>query len=230
VTDMTWLQPYPDALLAEIAADQPGPDAVAVSGETISLAFLAAIQLLPPRQRAALILRDVLNWSASEAAAMLDTSVTAANSALQRARATLHDHWPGGRLEWAPAAEPDPEQRRLLRRYITAHEQADAEALVAVLSDDVRLAIPLVGEWNGRTRVATALRDGMNSLGQWRMVPTAANGAPCAAAYLRRPGQDTFHPFGLIVLRVDNGRLVDMVAFEQPSLLRVFGLPDNIAS
>src|SRR5437763_2544882 len=164
---MPWLQPYPDALLDQIAADQPGPDAVAVSRETMSLAFLAATQLLPPRQRAALILRDVLNWSASEVAAMLETSVAAANSGLQRARARLRDQWPGGRLDWAPVAQPDPEQRRLLQRFIAAHEQADPEALIAVLGQDIRLSIPRVGEWTGRADVGRALRQGMNSLGHW---------------------------------------------------------------
>src|SRR5947208_5946745 len=122
VAVMPWVQPYPDSLLDEVAAGQPGPEAVAVSRETITLAFLAAIQLLPPRQRAVLILRDVVSWPASEVAGLLDMSVAAVNSALQRARATLRDQWPDGRLGWAPAAEPDSEQRRLLQRYIAAHE------------------------------------------------------------------------------------------------------------
>ena len=124
-------QPYPDSLLDELAADQPGPEAVAVSRETISLAFLAAIQLLPPRQRAVLILRDVVSWPAAEVAELLGTSIPAVNSALQRARTTLRDKWPDGRLDWAPAAEPDAGQRRLLQRFIAAHEQADPEALIA---------------------------------------------------------------------------------------------------
>src|SRR6516165_5446258 len=135
IAAMPWIQPYPDTLLDEMAADQPGPEAVAVSRETISLAFLAAIQLLPPRQRAVLILRDVLSWSAAEVAELLATSVPAVNSAAQRARATLRDKWPDGRLDWAPAAEPDPGQRRLLQRFIDAHEQADPEALIALLRD-----------------------------------------------------------------------------------------------
>jgi len=229
IAAMPWIQPYPDSLLDEVAADQPGPEAVAVSRETISLAFLAAIQLLTPRQRAVLILRDVLSWPAADVAGLLDTSVPAVNSALQRARATLRDQWPGGRLAWAAATEPDSGQRRLLQRFIDAHEQADPEALIALLRHDVRLAIsPQIGEWNGRPDVGDALRDGMNALGQWRVLPIMANGQPGAAGYLRRPGQTAFFPFALTVLHFDHGRLVDIAAFEQPSMFSAFGLPASM--
>jgi RNA polymerase sigma-70 factor (ECF subfamily) len=229
IAAMPWVQPYPDSLLDQVAADQPGPEAVAVSRETISLAFLAAIQLLTPRQRAVLILRDVVSWPAAEVAGVLDMSVPAVNSALQRARTTLRDRWPDGRLDWAPAAEPDSGQRRLLQRFIDAHEQADPEALIAVLRHDVRLAIsPQVGEWNGRPDVGDALRDGMNALGQWRLLPILANRQPGAAGYLRRPGQTAFFPFALTVLRFDHDRLVDIAAFEQPSMFSAFGLPASM--
>jgi RNA polymerase sigma-70 factor (ECF subfamily) len=229
VAAMPWVQPYPDSLLDEVAADQPGPESVAVSRETISLAFLAAIQLLPPRQRAVLILRAVASWPAAEVAGLLDMSVTAVNSALQRARATLRDQWPAGRLDWAPAAEPDSGQRRLLERYIAAHEQADPEALIEMLREDVRLAIsPQVGEWNGRPEVGDALRDGMNSLGRWRLLPITANGRPGAAGYLRRPGETAFLPFVLAVLCFEDGRLADIAAFEQPSMFTAFGLPARL--
>jgi RNA polymerase sigma-70 factor (ECF subfamily) len=229
IAALPWVQPYPDSLLDELAAGQPGPEAVAVSRETISLAFLAAIQLLPPRQRAVLILRDVVSWPAAEVAELLDTSVAAVNSALQRARATLRDQWPDGRLGWAPAGEPDPGQRRLLQRFIAAHEQADPEALIALLRDDIRLAIsPQVGEWNGRPEVGDALRDGMTALGQWRLLPITANRQPGAAGYLRRPGQTAFVPFVLTVLRFEHGRLADMAAFEQPSMFGAFGLPASL--
>jgi RNA polymerase sigma-70 factor (ECF subfamily) len=229
IAAMPWVQPYPDSLLDELAAGQPGPEAAAVSRETISLAFLAAIQLLPPRQRAVLILRDVVSWPAAEVAELLDMSVPAVNSALQRARTTLRDRWPDGRLDWAPAAEPDPGQRRLLQRFIAAHEQADPEALIALLRDDIRLAIsPPGGEWNGRPDVGDALRGGMNSLGQWRLLPIMANRQPGAAGYLRRPGQTVFVPFALTVLRFEHGRLTDIAAFEQPSMFAAFGLPASL--
>ena len=229
VAAMPWVQPYPDSLLDEMAAGQPGPESVAVSRETISLTFLAAIQLLPPRQRAVLILRDVASWPAVEVAGLLDMSVTAVNSALQRGRATLRDRWPDGRLNWAPAAEPDSGQRLLLQRYIAAHEQADPEALIEMLRDDVRLAIsPQVGEWNGRPEVGDALREGMNSLGRWRLLPITANGQPGAAGDLRRPGETAFLPFVLAVLCFEDGLLADIAAFEQPSMFTVFGLPDRL--
>jgi RNA polymerase sigma-70 factor (ECF subfamily) len=229
VAAMPWVQPYPDSLLDELAAGQPDPESVAVSRETISLAFLAAIQLLPPRQRAVLILRDVTGWPAAEVARLLDMSVAAVNSALQRARATLRDQWPGGRLDWAPAAEADSGQRSLLQRFINAHEQADPEALIEMLREDVRLAIsPQVGEWNGREDVGDALRGGMNSLGRWRLLPITANGQPGAAGYVRRPGEAVFIPFVLAVLCFEDGRLADIAAFEQPSMFTAFGLPARL--
>jgi RNA polymerase sigma-70 factor, ECF subfamily len=229
VATMPWLQPYPDSLLDELAADQPGPETVAVNRETMSLAFLATIQLLPPRQRAVLILRDVVGRPATEVAALLDASVPAVNSALQRARATLRDRWPGGRLDWAPAEESDAGQRRLLGSFITAHEQADPEALIAILRQDVRLAIsPQVGEWLGRPDVAEALRDGMNSLGRWRLLPIRANGQPGAAGYVLRPGRTTYEPFVLTLLRLDHDAVVEIAAFEQPSMFAAFGLPSSL--
>jgi RNA polymerase sigma-70 factor, ECF subfamily len=229
IAAMPWLQPYPDSLLDEMPAGQPGPEAVAVSRETISLAFLATIQLLPPRQRAVLILRDVVGWPAAEVAELLDMSVPAVNSALQRARTTLRDRWPDGRLDWAPAAEPDPGQRRLLQRFIDAHEQADPEALITLLRHDVRLAIsPQAGEWNGKQDVGDALRDGMNALGRWRVLPIMANRQPGAAGYLRRPGETAYSPFALTVLRLEHGLLIDIAAFEQPSMFPPFGLPASL--
>jgi RNA polymerase sigma-70 factor, ECF subfamily len=230
VAAMPWLQPYPDVLLDEIPDAQPGPEAAAVRRETTSLAFLATIQLLPPRQRAVLILREVLSWRAAEVAGLLGMSVPAVNSALQRARATLREHWPDGQRDWAPAAEPDAGQRRLLQRFIAAHEQADPEALIAILAEDVRLAIsPQVGEWNGEGEVGDALRGGMTILGQWRVLPIRANGQLGAAGYLRRPGQAAFVPFVLSVLRLEQGRVAEIAAFEQPSMFTAFGLPARLS-
>jgi RNA polymerase sigma-70 factor, ECF subfamily len=225
VATLPWVQPYPDTLLDELVADQPGPEAVAVNRESVSLAFLAAIQLLPPRQRAVLILRDVVAMSAAEVADMLDMTVAAVNSALQRSRTTLRDRTPN----WTPLAEPDDAQRRLLDRYIAAHEQADPELLIAVLRHDIRLAIsPEVGEWNGKPTVSEALRRGMTSLGRWRALPIMANRQLGVAGYLRRPGDTAFFPFTIGLLRFEPDGLVEMAAFETPSLFPVFGLPASL--
>jgi len=154
--------------------------------------------------------------------------VAAVNSALPRARTTLRDQWPNGRLDLAPVAEPDSEQRRALQRYIDAHEQADPEALIALLRQDVRLAISQLGEWNGEQEVGDALRGGMTSLGDWRLLPIRANGHPGAAGYLRRPGETAFTAFVLAVLRIEDGHLTDIAAFEQPSMFTAFGLPPSL--
>jgi RNA polymerase sigma-70 factor, ECF subfamily len=223
VAAMPWLQPYPDALLDELVSDQPGPEAVAMSRESISLAYLTVIQLLAPWQRAVLILRDVLGWPASEVAALMDSSVPAVKSALQRARATLHEH----RASRSPApARPAADEQRLLQGFIAAHERADPEALIALLRADIRLAISAqAGEWNGRDEVAAALRAGMTSLGAWRVLATAANGQPAAAGYLRRPGESAFLPFVISVLDMAGGELAGISAFEAPGLISAFGLP-----
>jgi RNA polymerase sigma-70 factor (ECF subfamily) len=156
-------------------------------------------------------------------------TVPAVNSALQRAHATLRQRWPGGRLDWAPSAEPDTEQSKLLQRYIDAHELADPQALIEVLHDDVRLSIsPAVGQWTGREQVGDNLRANMNILGRWRLLPITANRQPGAAVYLRRPGDDTFRPFAICVLRIEQGKLIDIAAFEQPSLFPAFGLPPSL--
>jgi RNA polymerase sigma-70 factor (ECF subfamily) len=228
VTTMPWLQPYPDQLLDEMATEQPGPEAAVISKDTMSLTFLAAIQLLPPRQRAVLILRDVLDWPAGTTAELMDTTVASVNSALQRARATLHQRWPGGSLELQPATEPDETQRRLLERYVDAHERGDPEALIAILQDDVRLAIPTVGEWNGRSEVAEALRGDMTSPGRWRLLPIAANGQPGFACYALKAGDSAYRPFVLGVLHLEAGAIREVIAFEQPRMFAAFGLPDSI--
>ena len=140
--DLPWLQPYPDRLLEPIAPAGDEPGAVVVARETIELAFLAAIQHLPPRQRAVFILRDVLGWSSKETALLLKASVASVNSALQRARATLRDRLPERRTEWAPSSGPSEEERELLRRYVEAHERSDADALAELLREDARLVMP----------------------------------------------------------------------------------------
>jgi hypothetical protein len=157
-TDIAWLQPFPDRLWEPVAPSEAQPDAVVVARETIELAFLAAIQHLPPRQRAVLILRDVLGWPAKQTAALLEGSVASVNSALQRARATLKEHLPERRLEWAPSAEPTERERAVLRRYMDAMERADLAAVAHLLAEDVRATMAPWPMWfQGRDAVVASL-------------------------------------------------------------------------
>jgi RNA polymerase sigma-70 factor (ECF subfamily) len=225
-----WLQPYPDELLDELAPSDEQPDAVVVERETISLTFLAALQLLPPRQRAALIARDVLGWRADETASILETSVPAANSALQRARATLQEHLPARRTEWV-SREPTVEERELLARFIDAHERCDAEAAIAIAAQEIRVTMPPAPMcFDGLAQVATLIERAFGAArdpeGDWRLVATRANRLPAAASYLRQPGDSLFRPFKLDVLRVEDGVVVEITTFG-PSRFPAFGLPET---
>ncbi|WP_371784267.1 RNA polymerase subunit sigma-70 [Streptosporangium subroseum] len=218
-----WLQPYPDALLD--AAD------MVIDRETIELAFLVAIQHLPPRQRAVLILRDVLGWSAEETAGSLELTVAAVKSALQRARPTLKEHLPAQRLEWAPSAEPTPQERTVLQRYIDAIEQADPSVLAGVLRADVWQTMPPAPIWllGRETFLAswTPAMVGPEAWGDWRMLGTWANRQPAAAAYLRRAGQSDFLPSWLGVLRVEDGLVTQVTTYGEQTFSR-FGLPPSL--
>jgi RNA polymerase sigma-70 factor (TIGR02960 family) len=225
--DVPWLQPYPDRLLAEIAPPEDEPAAALVGRETIELTFLAVIQLLPPRQRAALILRDVLDWPASEVAALLELSVAAVNSALQRARATLREHLPADRREDWTAAEASESERKLLEGFIDTHERGDAQGALALISDDIRITMPPNPFlYEGRDSIAPLLEGafGPDSPGEWRLVPTRANRQPAAASYLRARGDDTFRAFKIDVLRVAGGRIAEITTFDA-TLFEQFGLP-----
>ena len=228
--DLPWLQPYPDRLLEPIAPAGDEPGAVVVARETIELAFLAAIQHLPPRQRAVLILRDVLGWSAKETALLLEASVGSVNSALQRARATLQDRLPERRAEWAPSSGQSEEERELLRRYVEAHERADADALAELLREDARLAMPPHPTWYaGREAIITAMRQGFDpDFGRLRTLVAAANMQPAAAHYLRAPGESAYRPLALDVLRLEGGRVAEIDSFVFPGLFPAFGLPPTL--
>jgi RNA polymerase sigma-70 factor, ECF subfamily len=224
--DLPWLQPYPDRLLEPAAPAEDEPDAAAVARETIELAFIAAIQHLPPRQRAMLILRDVLGWSAKDAAALIDASVNSVNSALQRARATLREQLGERRTEWARSAEPSAEEHELLRRYVDAHERADADALAALLREDARLTMPPHPTWyEGRAAIRIAAGQGFEpSFGTLRTPVTAANRQPAAAHYLRRPEESEYRALALDVLAVEDGRIAEICSFVSPELFPAFGL------
>jgi RNA polymerase sigma-70 factor (TIGR02960 family) len=222
--DVPWLQPYPDRLLDEIAPSEEQPDAVVVARETIALAYVAVIQLLPPRQRAVLILRDVLEWSAKETAEMLDISVAAANSALQRARATLEDQAPA-----SSAGNLSDEERALLERYVDAHERADAEAALAITREDIRVTMPPHPFfYEGVDQIRPLISDGLTAPGEWRLVTTSANRMPAAACYLREYGATEFRAFKIDVVRIEGGKVAEITTFDA-TLFPQFGLPPTLA-
>ena len=228
--DLVWLQPYPDRLLDEIAPSHDRPDVVAVDRETIELTFLIALQELPARQRAALIARDVLGWSAAETAGLLDTSVAAANSALQRARVTMQQRLPARRSDWS-APQPTAEEREVLARFIDAHQRCDAAAAIAIAAEDLRISMPPDRlSFDGLTACLPLFERGLgpNRDGEWRLVPTSANRLPAAASYLLRPGDTVWRAFKLDVLRVHDGKIAEIMTFGY-SRFPAFDLPDQLA-
>ncbi|MFJ6082699.1 RNA polymerase subunit sigma-70 [Streptomyces sp. NPDC092369] len=224
---LTWLQPYPDD---ELPSAQEQPEAAAVGKETLELVFLAAIQHLPPRQRAVLILRDVLGLTAAETAEALDLTVASANSALQRARPTLRDHLPDRRGDWTAAAPTDA-QRAVLQGYMAAVERLDFTAMADLLSKDVTLTMPPNPFWfTGRDALIDFVRPNLDPaspmfLGHWRNLPARANGQLATGGYVRRPGTNVYRAQVLDVLRFDaDDRIAEIMSFE-PHLFPAFGLP-----
>ncbi len=217
-SEVAWLQPVPDALVTPQAAD---PAAVTVARESLRLALIASLQVLPPRQRAVLILREVLAFPAAEVAAMLGTTTAAVKSTLQRARARLEEVSPSADQVTEPT---EPLARAVLSEYIAAFENADAAALEKLLRRDATLELPPSAAWfSGGEAMATAVA-GLGSPGDWRMVATAANGQPAAAAYLR--GADgAYRAYGIVVLTVTATSIAKIVVFGDPGLFPAFGLP-----
>ena len=210
--EVSWLQPYPDLLLDQAAPGDEQPEALAIERETISLAFLTALQILPPSQRAALIARDVLGWPASETASVLGTSVAAANSALQRARATMRAHLPARRADWS-ARQPTAAERELLEQFIEAHERLDTEAAIAIAARDIRITMPPAPWHFDGPQALRPLMAEAASMGDWRLIPVAANRMPAAASYLRRPGDSKFRAFKLDVMRIEAGVIAEITTF-----------------
>jgi RNA polymerase sigma-70 factor, ECF subfamily len=228
-TELPWLQPYPDRLLEGISSGEAGPDESLVAKETVELTFIAAIQHLPPRQRAVLILRDVLGWSAKEAASQLDVSVASVNSALQRARETLREQL-GDRSGWARRSPSSRDQRELLDRYLRAHEEADVEGFAAMLHEEARLTMPPHPVWfDGRDAVVTASAKGFDpDFGQLRGVPIGFNLQPAMAWYLLPPGAAEYTALAFDVLRVEDGLIVEIYSFVHPELFSAAGLPEAL--
>jgi len=223
---ITWLQPYPDE---DLPSMEDQPETLAVSRETLELAVLAAVQHLPPRQRAVLILRDVLGLATAETAEALGMTVASVNSALQRARPTLRDRLPRHRTDWT-APEPTEREREVLKRYMAAAERLDLTEVAALLSEDITLTMPPNPFWFvGRDAITEFLKVSLAPaspmfLGHWRHLPTRANGQLAAGGYVRRPGTTVYRAQVLDVLRIEGDRIVEITSFE-PHLFPAFGLP-----
>ncbi|MFF4315928.1 RNA polymerase subunit sigma-70 [Streptomyces sp. 900105755] len=226
---LPWLQPYPDRLLDELSADDEQPESAAESRETVELVFLAALQHLPPRQRAVLIFRDVLGRPVEEAAKLMDMSVAASNSALQRARQTLRERLPRRRTSWA-AGQHSQQERDIVRRYMAAAERADLSMMADLLGADVVVTMPPNPVWfAGRDallqqigRVFDPASPGY--FGRWRHLPVRANRQPAVAGYVQRPGTSVYRAQLVDVLRIEAGHIVEITTFEA-HLVTAFGLP-----
>jgi RNA polymerase sigma-70 factor, ECF subfamily len=217
-----WVDPCPPELWEGQGAT---PEAVVAARESVKLAFLVALQHLPATQRAALLLRDVLGWSAAEVAELLDSSVPAVNSLLQRARATVEE-----RRERRPeAGAGDPGVQELVSRYLAAWERADVPALVALLHDDVITSMPPIPGWfRGRDALGTFITPRIGQPGGQRVVPVRCAEEIALAFYRRAAGEPDFRGHAIQIVRVHGGAVTEIHAFLQPELFRHFGLPERI--
>jgi RNA polymerase sigma-70 factor (TIGR02960 family) len=226
--ELPWLEPFPDAMLEGIVHAPPGPEARYSQTQSISLAFVCALQVLPPSQLAVVILRDVLDFSAKEAANMLDTTVQSANGALKRARANLKRQLPPvGERESGRASGPRSEDA-LVAKFVSAYEAADLEALVALLTSDVFMSMPPMRlEYRGRDAVASFCAILFGSGRGFDLVPTRANGQPAFGVYVRSAATGVSHGSGLIALAIEGDRISAMTRFDKNVLLR-FDLPRTL--
>jgi RNA polymerase sigma-70 factor (TIGR02960 family) len=228
--EVVWLEPFPDALL-EGAIDVPsGPEARYEQTEAISLAFVTALQVLPPRQLAVLVLRDVLGFHANEVAEMLEATVGSVNSALKRARAGLQRRLPATADREPPPGPDSPAEQALVAKLTRALQSGNLHALVALLTDDVRLSMPPIPlEYHGRDAVARFYASVMGQGLTYDLVPTRANGQPAFGAYLRAPIGGSRHGAGLVVLTLTGDRICAITRFDN-SVLGWFGLPQSLPS
>jgi RNA polymerase sigma-70 factor (TIGR02960 family) len=227
----TWLQPYPDVLLEGIADTSPGPAARYQAREAIELAFVAGLQHLPPRQRAALVLRDVLGFHTAEVAAMLDSSEASVKGALRRARATLDERRPTVDRQRTPLPR-SARERELTRRFADAFQADDIDGLVGLLTGDAWLTMPPAPhEYQGATAIASFLRASAAWRGgrRFRLVPTRANTQPAFGCYLGDARAPTSQAAGLIVLTFDGERISAVTRFLDDGVLQPFGLPLSLA-
>jgi RNA polymerase sigma-70 factor (ECF subfamily) len=222
--EVVWLQPYPDVLLEELPEPAPGPEARYEAREAISLGFIRALQLLPPRQRAVLVLRDVLGFRTREVAAMLESSEDSVSSALKHARANLHR-----RPADPPPAPGSAVERAVVDRLTRAYETGEVDAVVALLTEDVVLTAALApGAFAGRAVAGPFLRSCVFREGRtYRLIATRANGQPAFGLYVRDPVTDVAHAYGMLVLTLAGPRIAAMTRFDN-SVLPRFGLPRTL--
>jgi RNA polymerase sigma-70 factor (ECF subfamily) len=225
--EVVWLQPYPDDLLEATAAAPPGPEARYEQAEAVSLAFITALQVLPPRQVAVLILRDVLGFHASEVAGLLDVTVESVTSALKRARASLQRRLPPGDARPSPPPAGSPAEEAIVARFAAAWAAADLDALVGLLTDDVFVSMPpMPFEYQGRDVAARFCALLFGGGRRYDLVPVRANGQPAFGAYLRAP-DGRGHGTGLYVVTLAGDRVCAMTRFEA-GVLPWFGLPRSL--
>jgi RNA polymerase sigma-70 factor (TIGR02960 family) len=229
LSEPVWLEPYPDVLLEGMADTAPGPEARYQTKETIGLAFVAALQHLPPRQRAALVLRDVLGFHTAEVADMLGTTEASVKGALQRARATLEAGIPAGGRERAPLPD-SPRERELVGRFVDAVEHGDTDGIVALLAEDAWLTMPPEPyEYQGHAAIAAFLHDRPALRGaRLRLVPTRANGQPAFGCYVPDPRAAIVRAYGLLVLTLEGDRISAITWFGDRGVFPHFGLPRTL--
>jgi RNA polymerase sigma-70 factor (ECF subfamily) len=229
VSDPIWLEPYPDTDLG--LEGLAGPDARYEQREGVELAFIAALQHLPARQRAVLILRDVLGFSARETAHVLETTSVSVDSALQRAHKTVDERLPSQSQQQTLRLVGDDELSQLVERYVAAWERNDVDAVVSMLAEDARLVMPPLPTWvSGREQVAIFLRlNPLSGLKHWRLIPTSANGQPALAAYTWDEQTATFMPHSLSVLTLRESKIEAITAFMTPDPLAHLDVPSSIA-
>jgi RNA polymerase sigma-70 factor, ECF subfamily len=221
-TDVAWLEPYPDTDLEGIADDAPNPEALYTSRQAVQLAFVAAIQQLPPRQRAALLLCDVLGWAATETATLLGGTTASVNSALQRARETLAKRYPEGRAQAAPP--PSRAQQELLGRYLRAWEGCDLDSFVSLLKEDATYTMPPLPQWYaGREAIRAFFGWAWTFYDGFRLVPAAANRQPAFAAYSRLEADAPWLAHSIQVLSLEQDTIATVTLFAKPDSPRLFG-------
>jgi RNA polymerase sigma-70 factor (TIGR02960 family) len=225
--EVGWIEPYPDVLLEGAVDAPPGPEARYEQTESISLAFVTALQVLPPRQVAVLVLRDVLGFHAAEVAEMLGSTVESVNSALKRARASLQHRLPAAGYRHPPPAARSTGEAAIVARFVEAYETADLDALVALLTDDVFVSMPPIPfEYEGREAAERFFASILGSGRQFSLVPTRANGQPAFGAYVRAPS-GIRRGAGLFVLTLEGDRISALTRFEN-AVLPSFGLPRSL--